>query len=355
MAAPPRSPSSRSARPSSASSSSSSPPPPLPLPPPLLPALLLLSAAAAPAPASAAPPRMGPWPVENKSFKVPRLDATDPSVWVVYPVCNVSACPKYPLVSYAHGFFGGDIDLIGYANHFEQIASYGFVVAAPDACDVGCTDPSQGAPYTDCAGLPPLQPPLWPAWYGEQLKTIEWARNMTAAGGAADPLFATIDWAAGVGIAGHSMGGQATTMSAGAACAKRWDIRAAALIHPEIGSLPWGNTGSNMSVPVAAFTSSGDNLCPAATAEATMAAFNSSAQARTLPSALRNVVGWSHLEPVLGEVFENPLLATYTAAWLKVMLNQDRGEYYDLIYGSGPDRLCNSEPMVGCYVLNAPQ
>jgi len=169
-----------------------------------------------------------------------------------------------------------------------------------------------------------------------------------------DPVFATIDWKAGVGAAGHSMGGQASTLSASAACAAKWDIRAAALIHPEIGSLPWGNTGSNISLPVATFTSSGDTLCVAATAAATMAAFNSSAQAASLPSVYRNVQGWSHLEPVLGEVFENPLLATYTAAFFKVILNGDRGVYYDLVFGSGPDSLCSSEPMVDCYTLHPP-
>jgi hypothetical protein len=52
-------------------------------------------------------------------------------------------------------------DLIGYANHFQQIASWGFVVVAADSCDVGCTNKNGGAPYTDCAGLPPLKPDLW--------------------------------------------------------------------------------------------------------------------------------------------------------------------------------------------------
>jgi hypothetical protein len=307
---------------------------------------------------AAAPPRAGPWLTGQTSYKVPALDATDPSIWLHYPLCNATttACPKFPLISYAHGFAGGDIDIVGYWNHFAQLASCGFVVAAPDSCDVGCTDPSRGAPYTDCAGLPPFTPPLptsvFNAYYGEQLKAIEWARNMSAT--STDPWFASIDWDAGVGVAGHSMGGQATTLSASAACAAKWDIRAAALHHPEIGALPWGNTGVNISVPVAAFTSSGDQLCVAATANATMAAFNSSAQAATLPSAYRNVVGWSHLEPVMGAVLENPLLATFTAAWFKVALNGDRGVYHSLIFGGGPDSLCQSEPMVGCYTLHAP-
>ena len=312
----------------------------------LLSALLGLSAAA--------PPTMGPWPTEYKSYAVPALDSTDPSVWLVYPVCNVSSCPTFPLISYAHGFFGGDIDLLGYGNHFAQIASYGFVVIAPDSCDVGCTSPTQGAPWTDCAApLPPLQPALWPPWFGEQIKAIDWARNMSA-GGSSDPVFATIDWAAGVGVAGHSMGGQATSMSASAACAARWNITAAVLVHPEIGTLPWGNTGSNISIPTATFTSSGDHTCTPATAEATMRAFNASAQGKTLPSAYRNVQGWSHLEPVLGAVFENPLLSTYTAAWFKIMLNKDAGLYRELIYGGGPDSVCHSEPMVSCYAVNEP-
>ena len=288
----------------------------------------------------------------HRAVTTPRLPFQ--SVWVHYPICNAS-CPKWPLLSYNHGLAGGDIDLVGYWAHFQQLASYGFVVVVPDSCDVGCTSPNLGAPYTDCAGIQPLPPsPLWAAWYGEQLKAIEFAQNRSRDG---DPIFVQIDWKAGVGVAGHSMGGQATTMSASAACAARWGIKAAALIHPEIGTLPWGNTGSNISVPVSTFTSSGDHLCPPATAETTMQAFNSSAQGRTLPSAYRNVEGWSHLEPVLGAVFENPLLATYTAAWFKVMLNGDRAAFWDLIYGgpTNPDSLCNSEKMVGCYAINPPQ
>ena len=46
---------------------------------------------------------------------------------------------------------------------------------------------------------------------------------------------------------------------------------------------------------------------------------------------------------------ENPLLATYTAAWFKVTLNGDTGFYHDLIFGSGPDSLCKHANMSGCY------
>ena len=299
--------------------------------------------------AAAAPPELGPWAVSELTFKAPALDATDPTIWLVFPVCNATSappggCPRFPLVSYAHGMAGGDIDLLGYAELFYQLASYGFVVAAPDSCDFGCTDPSGGAPWTDCAGLPDVQPALWPAWYGELLKTIDWARNQTA-NATADPVFATIDFGAGVGIAGHSMGGQATAVAAGAACAERWGIKAAVLHHPANGNVSGGaagNVGANMSVPVAAFTSSGDSIWPETVA--VMSALNASAAAATLPSAFMEAVGWSHLEPVLAPPIENPLLATFTAAFFKVFLNGDRGAYFDLVYGGGPDSFCKHAP-----------
>lgn len=319
-------------------------------------ALVVALALSAAAPAAGAPPTLGPWPVSEATYAVPRLDATDPSVWLVFPVCNLTApadCPKFPLLSYSHGLAGGDIDLLGYAQHFFELASYGFVVAAPDSCDFGCTDPSNGAPYTDCAGgvMPPS--PVgehWSPWFGEQLKTIEWARNQTS-NATGDAVFRTIDWDAGVGIVGHSMGGQATSLSASPACASRWGVRAAVLHHPYDGSLPGGgNLGVNVSVPVAAFTSSGDPIWP--DTQALMAAANASAFA--VPRAYRDLTGSSHLEPVLVPPIENPFLATFTAAWFKVFLVGDRGFWYDLVFGSGPDSLCNHANMTACYVINSP-
>lgn len=303
--------------------------------------------------AVASPPVYGPYNVSDKSYNVSAIDHTDPTVWLVYPVCSDPSCAskKFPLISYMHGLAGGDIDLLGYTEFFWQLASYGFIIAAPDACDFGCTDPSLGAPWTDCAGLPDVQPAMWPAYYGEGLKAIDWARNMSASA-SSDAVFQTIDWHAGVGIAGHSMGGQAATIAASAACTARWGIKAAVLHHPASGATPAGNVGVNISVPVIGMTSDGDSIWPET--QAIMAAFNGSSAAAQLPSAYRDLAGWSHLEPVLAPPIENPLLATYTAAWFKVFLNGDRGTWYDFIFGSGPDALCNYANMTACYILNAP-
>jgi pimeloyl-ACP methyl ester carboxylesterase len=184
----------------------------------------------------------------------------------------------------------------------------------------------------------------WCAYYAEAFKIIDWARN----GSSSDPFFSLIDHSVGAGIVGHSMGGQGAAMAASKACAEAWGVGAAVLLHPASGNVPGGNIGSNMSVPVAGFTSSGDPAFPGTLDY--MEAF----QGTALPSALRNEVGWSHLEPLLWPPCENPLLATYTAAWLKVHLQKDRGEYYDLIYGTGPDSLCRHAQMVNCSVPGAP-
>jgi dienelactone hydrolase len=209
--------------------------------------------------ATTAPPTRGPFQVESKVYTVPILDASNQKLHVFYAVPNGTM--RFPLISYAHGAAGGGtIDIIGYSALFTQIASYGYVIAAPASCNDGCKD-TKNRPYTDCAGLPQIASAGWNSWYGEQLKTIVWAKNQSTA---AEPIFSTVDWSAGVGVAGHSMGGQATTTSAHHACAAQYDIRAAVLHHAAPCELRQGgqNAGLNVTtVPLAAFTSSGDRCC----------------------------------------------------------------------------------------------
>ena len=56
------------------------------------------------------------------------------------------------------------------------------------------------------------------------------------------------------------MGGQSTAVAAWSACAKAFDIRAAALHHAADGQTAAGNIGANVSVPTACFTTSGDGI-----------------------------------------------------------------------------------------------
>jgi len=226
------------------------------------------------------------------------------------------------------------------------MASYGFVVAAPKSCNEGCTKPGGSSKYT-CAGLPKVQPAGWPGYYGEQMKTIEWAKNTSSSKRAG---IDAIDWAAGVGIAGHSMGGQSTAIAACKSCAEAYGIKAAVLHHAANGDTKGGkNVGVNITLPTAYFTSSGDSIWK---------------ETRDLwqnmpagpPRVYRDQVGFSHLEPVCTGPWkscktENPFLATYTAAWFKIYLNgETSGDYYDMIYGSAKSSICKYANMTECVV-----
>ena len=287
------------------------------------------------------------------------------------PNCNVTfadgtAGQKYPLVPYLHGVLGGDLDLLGYTALFGQMASYGFVVVGTFACNTarsfgrppragaprldvcslppcasprhppppppfpflqGCHDARNSSRWTACGGLLPLEPvgKGWDSYYSEAYKIIDWARNMSESSG--DAVFKLIDFDAGAGVVGHSMGGQGAAMAGGAACTEQWGVKTVVLHHPAMGTVPWGNIGSNISVPVAAFTTAGDGIWPET--RDIMSAFFSRGDGQAY--VYRDEVGWSHLEPVLWPPIENPFLATFTAAWLKVILNGDRAAYYDLV------------------------
>jgi len=186
-----------------------------------------------------------------------------------------------------------------------------------------------------------------------------------------DAPYGNIDWTLGVGIAGHSMGGQSTVVASCEACAYKYGIVAAALHHPATGQLEnlggGGNIGSNVSIPTAVFTSSGDHICSASSARDTYMALNGTIPSNSsFPRLYRNLKGWSHLEPVLFPPIENPLLATYTAAWFKVHQQRQRnGTYYDLLYGGddtgdnkgdnkGEDHICKQGKMVECEVVGKP-
>ena len=295
--------------------------------------------------AVADPPTRGPYATGFKVFQAGALDKTDQHVHVFYPT-NTSSDLRFPLISYAHGAAGGgELDIIGYHYIFSQMASFGYVVAAPASCSEGCADHSN-RPYTDCAGLLPISSPAWNSWFGEQLKTIVWARNST------DAIFNMVSWDMGVGIAGHSMGGQATTTSAHFACAAKYNIKAAVLHHAAGCDLKegGGNAGANITIPLAAYTSSGDHCCEQTTKDVYKALPS------TTPKVYRDLKGSSHLEPVLWPVVtENPLLGTYTAAWFDIFIKQQRNgtSAWGLIYGGGPDSLCKFQEMEECEVGQA--
>ena len=323
---------------------------------------------------TATPPSKGPYATAQVTVKLEApwsLDASDPEMVITYPSDQpVYPGGQFPLVVYAHGFLGGGFDIHGYHELFHQMASHGLVIAAPKSCSTGCKNPGGASQWT-CAGLPlveqcnGVQSAVWESYYSETIKAIDWWRHHSQPG--MDAPYGNVDWTLGVGIAGHSMGGQSTVVASCEACAYKYGIVAAALHHPATGKLSGGgNIGSNISIPTAVFTSSGDHICSASSTRDTYMALNSTipSNSSTFPRLYRNLQGSSHLEPVLFPPIENPLLATYTAAWFKVHQQRQRnGTYYDLLYSGegdntgdnqGEDQICKQGKMVECEVVGKP-
>jgi len=296
------------------------------------------------------PDGLGPYSTSHRRYDVASLAGNPKKISVFYPTGN-QVGEKFPLISYSHGMLGGAIgpihyESIAYGALFNQLASHGYILVAPEDCNSGgCLD-KVNSPYTNCAGLPPVAPDGWASYYGEQLKAIEWAHNQTVAG---DEIFSMVDDAAGVAIAGHSMGGQATALSSHFQCTKKWNIKVAALHHSADGDTSIGNLGVNVSVPMAGFGSSGDAGCTQETRDITTSS-------TVYPKLFRNEKGWSHLEPLSVPLIAkyNPPLGLMTAAWFKVHLSGDRGDYHDLIYGDASDSLCNYAEMAECFVQSEP-
>jgi hypothetical protein len=120
---------------------------------------------------------------------------------------------------------GGDVDRLAYDPLLSRLASFGFVVASPRQCSMGCLE--------DCKTLDG-DPPCFGRYYHQQLDVFSWARNYSSAdsrnvsGSPADVL-SRVNHSMGYGVAGHSMGGQATLFSSSFHNASEQHIKAAVM------------------------------------------------------------------------------------------------------------------------------
>lgn len=254
----------------------------------------------------------GPYATQTATFTYTELDKTNQGIDVVYPVPTSGQQQVFPLIAYAHGF--DDTGEKNYHNLFHDMASWGYVVAVALSCKFGCTH--------DCVNLK-FDPPCFGHYYHEQLKVIDWSHT-----DAASKL--PINHTYGVGVAGHSMGGQATLFSS----AYNWsshDIRASAMHHAFTHTFP-----AIADIPFIAFTGTLDLTAPPSMAEGifnTDGAFSA--------RGLVNKKGADHHEPT---THYNPQLALFTAAWFKIHLDktpQSLGMDFDaLIYGKDANSLC---------------
>lgn len=144
-----------------------------------------------------------PFTTKHARINCGGMDSTSDVVDVWYPDPTETENTSVPLLSYAHGMGGGGvIERLGYGVLGTHVAGFGIVLVAPRAGNVGC--------LRDLTTLPG-DPPAFANFSVQQLQAIACARSLASTG---DKVFRQIDFSSGVGVAAHSMGGQATLFSA---------------------------------------------------------------------------------------------------------------------------------------------
>merc|ERR1711982_300404 len=88
----------------------------------------------------------------------------------------------------------------------------------------------------------------WPSFVFENTRAIEFSKNST------DEWASLIDWQAGVGTAGHSMGGEVVSQMASQEFAETYNVKAAVCQH----CLMCIKTGDIVSTPAMYFTGTTD-------------------------------------------------------------------------------------------------
>lgn len=260
----------------------------------------------------------GTYDVKSTRYKyVYRMDITSQAIDVWYPIGAEGQ--KFPLIVYAHGLSDGNDHLANhYVNHLTELAAFGYIVAASEACDFFCSN------FWETLSHDPIG---YKNYYRQQLKVIDWAKERAASD---DPIMSAMDLDIGVGIAGHSMGGQSTLFSSGPDAAS-YGIKAAVMHHAFTHIFP------APTVPFLAFTGTIDGT---ASPNMTKAFYN--AEGAHPVKGMVNKVGMGHHEPAQGDDF-NPALASLTAAWFKLYLDEtpqrDGNDYHDLIFG----KMCGGE------------
>lgn len=289
----------------------------------------------------------GPYTTENKKFKVKRMDNTDQDVDVWFPVSYYAdGAPvgdqKFPFVSYAHGrTVGGDKTEYIHGGLLQAMSEFGYVIAAHESCSLGCA----GGATSENKTLE-NDPTGFGKYFEEQLEVIDWAKEQ------AEKEFSMVNFAMGIGIAGHSMGGQATIFtSSSSEHVKSRNIKAAVMHHAYTHSYP------APVVPFLAFTATGDYI---ATPDMTSAMYY--AEGANPNRGFVNKMDSEHLEVITDSSLYQDL-AAYSAAWFKLFLDEtphdkpqaDGVNYMEMIYGEGENSLCSGGygDMAQCSVCKA--
>lgn len=286
--------------------------------------------------AKRATPIKGPYTPKRTVFTNQLLDSTDHRINVVYP----AEAGNFPLIVYAHGLNNDAAK--DYSVLFDGLVSFGYIIMAHSSCYDGCKDDKDTLAW---------DPEGFGHYYKQQLHVIEWAKTR-AGSTSTDPVLSKVDFSHGIGIAGHSMGGQSTVFSASFQNATDLGITAAVMHHAFTHEYPAPQ------VPFLAFTGSEDYV---AGSYMTDRFFSADGACPTKGMVDSSVFG--HFEPEdnwLPWKTYNPLIPQFTAAWFKLHLEKKNSEFgvnfQEMIYGNGTQSLCHGGDgaMKRCEVHSAP-
>jgi uncharacterized protein (TIGR03437 family) len=120
----------------------------------------------------------------------------------------VSTCAKYPLLVFSHGYGGCGTQSVFFT---EQLARSGFIVAAPDHADAGCSVTEPGAPQPTISlsgGTPSFADPA--AWNSTSYYNRYVDNENTIDGMLAQPELGPQIDSTRIAMSGHSLGGYDT-------------------------------------------------------------------------------------------------------------------------------------------------
>jgi len=242
---------------------------------------------------------------------------------------------KFPLVVYAHGAAGGRVDMLAYQKHFNDLAAYGYVVIAPKSCFMGCSPPKNSSSVGVASGcLPWTDGPQWTSFVHENTRAVKYAKASSA------DWSTFIDWDAGLGVAGHSMGGEVVSQMASAEFKDEYNVKAVVCEHCQMCEVD----GTAIETPAMFITGTGDYEVQPSQVKG---AYN---EDPTSPKVFRNDKGRGHTEMLNLLVQYNSAVASHAAAFFKIHINGDQGKFHDQVYGNGTDSFCNYEDMYECFV-----
>jgi len=259
----------------------------------------------------------GYYRVKHDTIYCNNLDKSSKYIDIWYPENNNHNI-SIPLIVYGHGYSGGSFSLpFGYSPILSEISSWGFFIAAPRSCSYGC--------YESMNERLPKDPPGFKYFYNELLKTID------CVDGNEDESFKIIDKKKGVGIAGHSMGGQAALYGSLKENNKFYNVKTSVIHNVYTHSFPI------IDIPFLIITGSDDKLAiPSWSKKIFM-------DSMVNDKIFINKLQKSHTD-LLYQDYKNYSLVT--AFWFKLYLTEIESEmgnnYYEYIYGNNEESLCSN-------------